>query len=42
MDVADQHLSEAEEWIKKVIETNQKYEMMWNLTRDYALYAELF
>ena len=40
--IDDQHLSEAEDWIKKAIETNQKYGMMWNLARDYALYAELY
>ena len=37
-----QHISEAENWIKRAIETNQKYSMMWNLAQDYALYAELF
>ena len=40
--IDDQHLSEAEDWIKRAIETNQKYGMMWNLARDYALYGELF
>ena len=40
--IDDQHISEAEDWIKRAIETNQKYGMMWNLARDYALYAELF
>ena len=38
----DQHLSEAEDWIRRAIETNERYAMMWNLARDYALYAELF
>ncbi len=38
----DNYLSEAEDWLKKAIETNQKYGMMWHLARDYALYAELF
>ena len=42
LNVDDQHISEAEDWIKKAIETNQKYGMMWNLAQDYALYAELF
>jgi tetratricopeptide (TPR) repeat protein len=36
------HLSEAEVWIKRSIETNHKYGMLWNLARGYALYAELF
>jgi tetratricopeptide (TPR) repeat protein len=42
LNIDDQHLSEAEDWIKKAIETNQKYGMMWFLAKDYALYAELF
>ncbi len=42
LNIDDQHISEAEDWIKKSIETNQKYDMMWNLAQDYALYAELF
>jgi len=42
LSIDDQHISEAEDWIKRAIETNQKYCMMWNLARDYALYADLF
>ena len=42
LNIDDQHLSEAEDWIKKSIETSQKYCMMWHLARDYALYADLF
>ena len=42
LNINDQHISEAEDWIKRSIETNQKYGMMWNLARDYALYADLF
>ena len=42
LNIDDQHVSEAEDWIKKSIETNQKYGMMWNLAQDYALYGELF
>jgi class 3 adenylate cyclase/tetratricopeptide (TPR) repeat protein len=42
LNIDDQNISEAEDWIKISIETNQKYGMMWNLARDYALYAELF
>jgi tetratricopeptide (TPR) repeat protein len=42
LNVNDQHISEAEAWIKKSIETNEKYSMMWNLARDYALYSDLF
>jgi tetratricopeptide (TPR) repeat protein len=42
LNVDDQHFSEAEDWIKRAVETNQKYGMRWKLARDYALYAELF
>ena len=42
LNIDDQHISEAEDWIKRAIETNLKYGMMWNLARDYALYADLF
>jgi tetratricopeptide (TPR) repeat protein len=42
LNIDDQHFSEAEDWIKRAVETNQKYGMMWNLARDYALYGELF
>jgi class 3 adenylate cyclase/tetratricopeptide (TPR) repeat protein len=37
-----QHTSRAENWIKKAIEGDKNNGMMWNLARDYALYAELF
>ncbi|MBW1768926.1 MAG: hypothetical protein JRJ65_18005 [Deltaproteobacteria bacterium] len=42
LNIDDQHISEAEDWIKRAIKTSQKYGMMWNLARDYALYAELY
>jgi len=42
LNINDQYVSEAEDWVKRSIETNQKYGMMWNLAHDYALYAELF
>jgi tetratricopeptide (TPR) repeat protein len=42
LNIDDQHLSEAEDWINKAIETYQKYGMMWDLAQDYALYAELY
>jgi len=38
----DQHMSEAEHWIKKAIEADKKNGMMFHLGQDYALYAELF
>ncbi|PQP35192.1 hypothetical protein C6A37_03845 [Desulfobacteraceae bacterium SEEP-SAG9] len=42
LNIGDRHNSEVEGWIKRSIETNQKYGMIWNLAQDYALYAELF
>jgi tetratricopeptide (TPR) repeat protein len=42
LNIDDQHISEAEDWIKKAIEAHNKYGMMWHLAKDYALYAELF
>jgi class 3 adenylate cyclase/tetratricopeptide (TPR) repeat protein len=42
LNIDAQHISEAEDWIKRSIETNQKHGMMWNLARDFALYSELF
>ena len=42
LNIDDQHISEAEDWIKRSIEINQEYGMLWNLARDYALYADLF
>jgi len=42
LNIDAQHISEAEDWVTRSIETNQKYGMMLHLARDYALYAELF
>jgi class 3 adenylate cyclase/tetratricopeptide (TPR) repeat protein len=42
LNTVDQHLSEAEHWIQKAIEADQKNRMMFHLAKDYALYAELF
>jgi len=42
LNIDDEHTSEAKDWIKRSIETNQKYGMMWYLARDYALYAEFY
>jgi class 3 adenylate cyclase/tetratricopeptide (TPR) repeat protein len=38
----DQHLPEAEFWIKKAIEADKRNGMMWLLGRDYAICAEIF
>ncbi|KKL67217.1 hypothetical protein LCGC14_2137190, partial [marine sediment metagenome] len=40
--IDNQHISEAEDWIKKSIEAHNKYGMRWYLAKDYALYADLF
>jgi tetratricopeptide (TPR) repeat protein len=42
LNVDDGHISEAEHWIQKAIETDQKNRMMFHLGKDYALYANLF
>jgi class 3 adenylate cyclase/tetratricopeptide (TPR) repeat protein/ABC-type lipoprotein export system ATPase subunit len=42
LNIDDQHISEAEDWIKRSIETNQQYGMRWNLAQDYGLYGEFF
>jgi len=42
LNIDDQHMKEAEDWIKKAIEADKRNGMMWHLGRDYALYAEVF
>jgi len=42
LNMDDQHLSEAQDWIKKAIETHKRDGMMRFLGWDYTLYAELF
>ncbi len=42
LNIDDQHMNEAEEWINKAIEADTRNGMMWCLGSDYALYAELF
>ncbi|MBL7203317.1 MAG: hypothetical protein ISS63_03150 [Desulfobacteraceae bacterium] len=42
MNIDDQHISEAEDWVKKAIETDKRNSTMWSLGADHALYAELF
>ena len=37
----DQQMPEAEEWITKAIEMDEKNGTKWNLGRDYTVYAEL-
>ncbi len=42
LNLNDQHISEAEDWIKKAIEADKSNGMKWHLAKDYARYAELF
>jgi tetratricopeptide (TPR) repeat protein len=42
LNIDDQHLSESDHWIQKAIEADQRNRMMFNLGKDYALYADLF
>jgi class 3 adenylate cyclase/tetratricopeptide (TPR) repeat protein len=42
LNIDDQHLSEAEHWVQKAIEADQRNRTMFRLGKDYALYAELF
>ncbi len=42
LNVDDQHIPEAEHWIKKAIKADKTNGMMLHLAKDYALYAELF
>jgi tetratricopeptide (TPR) repeat protein len=42
LNVQDKYIEEAERWIQKAIEADQRNGMRFNLGRDYSLYAELF
>ena len=42
LNIDDQHVSEAENWIEKAIEADQRNGMMFNLGQDYSLHADLF
>jgi class 3 adenylate cyclase/tetratricopeptide (TPR) repeat protein len=42
LNIDDKHTSEAENWIQKAIEADQKNRTMFQLGKDYALYADLF
>ena len=41
LNIDDQYINEAEDWIKKAIEADYRNGMMWHLGRDYASYSEL-
>ena len=42
LNVGDSHVVEAEHWIRKAIEADERNGMRFHLGRDYALYGELF
>jgi len=42
LNIDDQHISEAEHWIKQAIEADQTNRMLLFLGNDYALYADFF
>ncbi len=42
LNIDDQHIPEAEHWIKKAIKADKTNGMMFHLGRDLTLYAELF
>ena len=41
LNIDDQHMDEAEDWIKRAIETDKKNGMMWELGMAYTLHVEL-
>jgi tetratricopeptide (TPR) repeat protein len=42
LNIDDGHIIEAEHWIEKAIEADQRNRMMFHVGKDYALYADLF
>jgi len=42
LNLGGSHISEAEHWIKKAIEADERNGRRWHLASDYALYADLF
>jgi tetratricopeptide (TPR) repeat protein len=42
LSLGESHLSEAENWIRKAIETDEKNRMRWNVAVDHAVYAEWY
>ena len=41
LNIDDQHISEAEEWINKAIEADKANGTRWHLAADYALYGDI-
>jgi len=42
LNIDNQHISDTESWVKKAIEADKRNGVMFELGKDYALYAELF
>jgi hypothetical protein len=42
LNIDDNHLSDAEDWIKKAIDADTKNDTRWELANDHAIYAEWF
>jgi tetratricopeptide (TPR) repeat protein len=42
LNIDEKHMSEAEDWVSKAIEADNRNGMMFHLGKDYAAYAELF
>jgi class 3 adenylate cyclase/tetratricopeptide (TPR) repeat protein len=42
LNIDDQHMTEADAWIRRAIEASTRYGTMWELARDHALYADWF
>ena len=42
LNIDDQHMNEAEDWIKKAIEANERNDTRFYLGMSYTLYAEFF
>ena len=42
LNIDDQHMNEAEDWVKKAIEVDEINSTRWYLGRGYAFYADLF
>ena len=41
LNIDDQHISEAEEWINKAIEADKRNGTRWHLANDYAVYGDI-
>ena len=42
LNIDENHISEAEDWVKRAIEADKRNGMMFRLGQDYAAYAEMF